>query len=99
MSSPLAWLGGTDVEVLLRKLAGQWIDGAGSNYHLHINGNSLDVLTVRPSGKKVYTKRLIRETSGEIAWGRQPNEFTLKLDSGRLVWARGVQRFLWRKLQ
>ncbi len=90
MSAALRWLGGTEDKVVLKNivssLVGQWTDREGSIYTLtqgggtdeHTCGQNIDVLTLRPSGERRYTKGLIRciaSGSGDevdMFWGRRP---------------------------
>ena len=104
--TPLDWLGGsekdvTEMDVMLSTLAGQWRDSAGSTYHLYgSSSRSLDVLTVRPGGNRLYTKGLIRERGGSIEWGAYPRQFQMKsLSAGVVRWSRGRRSFVWQKLQ
>ena len=101
MPSPLEWLGGHEQDHVLKTLAGMWQDDQGSTYYLLENrGASLDVLTVRPSGHRIFTKSLIRSSHGSGAvWGTSAKAFVLHLDGDRLQWRRGEKRFNWRKIQ
>ena len=102
----LLWLGGAEQELLARQtlteLAGQWRGEDGSQYHLFCAEGKIDVLTVRPSGRRLFTKGLIRSSPRErsVVWGKDPRKlFTLTLDEGVAMWFRDRQRFVWCKLQ
>ncbi len=65
-AAPLAWLGGTEAEVLgaraMALLQGLWQDRAGTLYLLTPNRAelSLDVLTTRPWGYRKFTEGLVQ---------------------------------------
>ena len=100
MATPLDWLGGDEREIALSLLAGSWLDENGSTYHLFCSsGLSLDVLTVRPTGRRLFTKSLIRNIGGCVLWGSAAKAFLLHMDGDHLQWTRGEQRFIWTKLQ
>ena len=98
--TPLDWLGGSEMDVMLRTLVGQWRGTDGSLYEIFLRGTYLDVLTIRPSGERLYTQGLIRERGGSIEWGVYPRHFDMKLLSiGVVRWTRGRSSFVWQKLQ
>ncbi len=101
--TPLQWLGGTETgqkDDVLSVLVGTWRDERGSTYQLfQTTGSSLDVLTVRPNGRRIYTKALIRNHGCCTLWGSAAKAFVLHMDDDRLQWIRGNQRFIWTKLQ
>ena len=114
MSAALRWLGGSEEEMLLNKLAsalvGQWADREGSIYTLMQGGtdeqHTIDVVTVRPTGERRFTKALVQcHTSGTgdavMFWGRwPPSRFDgLVVGEGRITWRRGSCTFDWQKLQ
>jgi hypothetical protein len=72
--TPLMWLGGPEDASLLQ-LTGTWIDSAGSLYQLYLSDTQIDVMTTRLNGNRLYTKGLIRELEGSIAWGKVPRHF------------------------
>ncbi len=100
MATPLDWLGGDEREIALKLLVGTWRDERGSTYQLfQTTGSSLDVLTMRPSGRRIYTKALIRNHGSCIVWGSAAKAFLLHMDGDHSQWIRGNQRFIWTKLQ
>ena len=100
MATPLEWLGGAEKDDVLSMLAGTWRDERGSTYQLFEGrGSSLDVLTSRPSGERIYTKALIRNHGGGTLWGSADKAFILHMGGDRLQWKRGKQHFTWHKLQ
>ena len=71
MMSALAWLGGTESDIIFHSLAGQWLDERnGSMYHLTISEGEIDVHTFRSSGRQIFTKGLIRWRDGKVVWGK-----------------------------
>lgn len=80
MMCALKWLGGSEADYLAREymslLVGQWKDLDGSLYVLRRGScqNQIDVLTIRPSGQRRYTKGLIRiyeeDESVAVFWGK-----------------------------
>ena len=103
MMSALAWLGGTESDVIFQSLAGQWVDERnGSMYHLTISEGEIDVHTLRSSGRQIFTKGLIRWRGGKVVWGKYPQrEFKMvEASNGRVAWYRGRRsQFVWKKLQ
>jgi len=98
--APLDWLGGSEMDVMLRTLAGQWRGGDGSLYLICMCGARLDVLTIRPSGMRLYTAGLIRARGEFIEWGVYPRHFRMEtLSPGVVRWIRGHRSFVWHKLQ
>ena len=102
--SALDWLGGPEEVVLLQTLVGQWRDErSGSMCILSMAGGQIDVLTIRATGSRIFTKSLIHCHGGDgVVWGRNPQrEFKMALASKeRVTWVRGRrEQFSWRKLQ
>ena len=110
-SGALAWLGGSEDQVALRRcmqtLLGQWRGQDGSIYTLTKNGDGrINVETLRPNGWQRFTRGLItlradprRRCGAAVAWGAPHNCFELALEGGTAVWRRGRQMFVWSKVQ
>jgi len=98
--TPLEWLGGVARDDTLFVISGTWRDEHGSVYHLQRSlGLSINVLTIRPSGKRIYTKNLVRQHGCCTLWGSASKAFISDMDGDRLTWNRGKKQFTWHKLQ
>ena len=107
-SGTLAWLGGSEDQVALRRcmqtLLGQWRGQDGSIYTLTKNGDGrINVETLRPNGWQRFTRGLItmraqHHCGAAVAWGAPHNCFELALEGGTAVWRRGRQAFPWSKV-
>lgn len=91
----------------LVELCGDWVDLRGSSYTLTTaagTDESLDVHTVRPTGKVIHTKKLInirwRGTKCNIVWGRPGGQHIIlcRQSNTTIAWERkGVVCFEWRR--
>ena len=102
MSAALRWLGGSETDLYNRALLmGQWQDRKGSVYTLTPGKqpSTIDVLTVRPSGKRRFTKDLIETRSDAAFWGKSQQQFVGEVSEMQVTWRREGVVFHWRKLQ
>merc|ERR1712107_220374 len=63
---------------LLSGLLGDWRDAQGSRYNVTAEedlAKGLSVVTMRPSGQVMRTRRLIRVSGSCIVWGQKPSYF------------------------
>ena len=113
--TPMEWLGGPEevvlaekhLQMLRRRLLGQWIDQCGSIYGLTLNRNNdefVDVKTQRPTGLLIVKRALLRlradSSTAVCHWGG--DRFVLvPCCDGTVCWRdrRGNVAYHWSKLQ
>lgn len=98
-TSAMEWLGGSERNLLMKRLLGTWKDREGSIYHLtNSSSNRVNVDTKRPCGKLISTN-VIRLHGAKVFWG---NKYQLVEHQNSVEWQSlgcGVAPFVWKKLQ